>query len=58
MDNLVKMYRSPGYKWMAEHAAEHGWYPFRMEPWHWEYNPPGFREKFYAEADVHIRPKD
>jgi D-alanyl-D-alanine dipeptidase len=56
MDNLVKMYRAPAYKWMAEHAAEHGWYPFRNEPWHWEYNPEGFRNKFFAEADDSIRP--
>src|SRR5262249_20980282 len=25
-----------------------GWYPYGMEPWHWEYNPPAFPEKFKA----------
>jgi hypothetical protein len=56
MDNLVGMYRSPGYKWMAQHAAGHGWYPYRAEPWHWEYNPEGFRETFWADAEERIRP--
>lgn len=56
MDNLVKMYRSPAYKWMAEHGADHGWYPFRNEPWHWEYNPEGFRKTFFAELDAGHRP--
>jgi hypothetical protein len=22
---------------------------YQNEPWHWEYNPPGFREIFWAE---------
>jgi hypothetical protein len=45
---LVEMYKSPAYKWMFLHAAEFGWYPYRNEPWHWEYNPPGFPEGFAA----------
>jgi hypothetical protein len=56
MDNLVDMYRAPAYKWLAEHAAAYGWYPFRNEPWHWEYNPEGFRETFFAELDATHRP--
>ena len=55
MDNLTEMYRSPAYKWMAEHAAAHGWYPYRAEPWHWEHNPSGFRTTFFAEAEAALR---
>jgi len=25
------------HKWLVEHAWEHGWHPYKMEPWHWEY---------------------
>jgi hypothetical protein len=48
MARLVRMYRSPVYKWMMLRAREFGWYPYRREPWHWEYNPPGFKERFEA----------
>jgi D-alanyl-D-alanine dipeptidase len=58
MDNLTEMYRSPAYKWMAEHASEYGWYPYRREPWHWEHNPSGFRATFFAEAEAALRPSD
>jgi hypothetical protein len=46
MANLVRMYRSPVYKWMALRGREFGWYPYRREPWHWEYNPPGLKARF------------
>ena len=46
MVNMLKMYRSPIYKWMFLYGAEFGWYPYRREPWHWEYNPPKFPEQF------------
>jgi LAS superfamily LD-carboxypeptidase LdcB len=29
--------RTAAYKWLAEHAAEHGWNPYDREGWHWEY---------------------
>ncbi len=48
MSNIVAMYRSPVYKWMALHGREHGWFPYRREPWHWEYNPAGFPARFEA----------
>ena len=50
MGNLVRMYRSPVYKWMSLRAREFGWYPYRNEPWHWEYNPPGLKERFEGAA--------
>jgi D-alanyl-D-alanine dipeptidase len=46
--NLVKMTATPAHKWMLLRGASFGWYPFLHEPWHWEYNPPGFREAFRA----------
>lgn len=50
MAKIVRMYRSPVYKWMALNAATHGWFPYRREPWHWEYNPEGFKARFEAEG--------
>jgi hypothetical protein len=51
MANIVRMYRSPVYKWLALYGAKHGWFPYRREPWHWEYNPPGFKDRYEAGAD-------
>lgn len=48
MGNLVRMYRSPVYKWLSLRASEFGWFPYRNEPWHWEYNPPGLKARFEA----------
>jgi hypothetical protein len=50
LTNLIRMYRSPVYKWMFIHAGFYGWYPYKMEPWHWEYNPPGFDLRYEAEG--------
>lgn len=56
MDRMVNMYKSPSYKWMAEHGREYGWFAYRNEPWHWEYNPPGFRDTFWAKAEEGCAP--
>jgi hypothetical protein len=48
MANVVRMYRSPIYKWLALNGSRFGWFPYRREPWHWEYNPPGFAARFEA----------
>ena len=32
MGNLVRMYRSPVYKWMSLRAHEFGWYPYETSP--------------------------
>ena len=37
------------HKWLLLRGEGFGWYPYQNEPWHWEYNPPGFREIFWAE---------
>ena len=49
MSAVVDMRRSPVHKWLHLHAHKFGWYPFQHEPWHWEYNPPGFRDVFFAD---------
>jgi len=28
--------RQPLHLWLVEHAAQFGWYPYKVEPWHWE----------------------
>jgi len=43
--NVVDMYKSPVHKWMFLRGEPFGWFPYRKEPWHWEYNPVGFRER-------------
>ncbi|WP_428389943.1 D-alanyl-D-alanine carboxypeptidase family protein [Mucisphaera sp.] len=49
MKEVVDMRRSPVHKWLHLYGYRHGWYPFQHEPWHWEYNPPGFRDVFFAD---------
>lgn len=44
--NVMAMRRSPVHKWMALNGARFGWFPYTHEPWHWEYNPPGFARRF------------
>lgn len=48
MSNIIEMRRTPAHKWMFLKGAAYGWYPYQHEPWHWEYNPPGFRARFWA----------
>lgn len=47
MQNVADMRSSPVHKWMVLRGESFGWYPFGNEPWHWEYNPPGLRERFW-----------
>ena len=49
MSELVRMRESPVHKWLVLRGERFGWYPYQNEPWHWEYNPPGFREIYWAE---------
>jgi hypothetical protein len=46
MRNVVDMRQSPAHKFLFVRGARYGFYPYQNEPWHWEYNPPGFRELF------------
>ena len=49
MTNTIKLLSAPAYKWMFEHGAAFGFFQYRNEPWHWEYNPPGFTAQFWAD---------
>ncbi len=49
MAEMVRMRESPVHKWLHLRGEEFGWYPYQNEPWHWEYNPPGFREIYWAD---------
>ena len=35
-----RMRSTPAYRWLSAHAEAFGFYPYDLEPWHWEYNPP------------------
>jgi D-alanyl-D-alanine dipeptidase len=48
MAEVVRMRESPVHKWLLLRGEEFGWYPYQNEPWHWEFNPPGFREIYWA----------
>ncbi len=49
MAEVVRMRQSPVHKWLFLRGDEFGWYPYQNEPWHWEYNPPGFRPIFWQD---------
>jgi hypothetical protein len=49
MAELVRMRQSPVHKWLVLRGDDFGWYPYQNEPWHWEYNPPGFHASFWAD---------
>ena len=46
MSNVAGMRSAEAHKWMVLRGEKFGWYPYGNEPWHWEYNPPGFRDRF------------
>jgi hypothetical protein len=33
--------KTRAYAWLKENAGRYGFYPYKSEPWHWEYNPVG-----------------
>ena len=47
---MLNMLHSPVYKWLYQRGAEFGFYQYRAEPWHWEYNPNGFKDRFFDGA--------
>jgi hypothetical protein len=38
--NVAKLRKTSAYNWMVVNAHRFGFYPYKAEPWHWEYNPP------------------
>ena len=47
MAKVTDMRAQPAHKWMVLRGEEFHWYPYGNEPWHWEYNPPGLKERFF-----------
>lgn len=39
--NVAKLRKTKAYSWMVANAHRFGFYPYKTEPWHWEYNPAG-----------------
>src|SRR4030095_924189 len=39
-NNVAKLRKTRAYNWMVTNAQRFGFYPYKTEPWHWEYNPP------------------
>ncbi len=54
--DVVRMLYAPAYKWMYTQGAAFGFYMYSPESWHWEYNPLGFKDRFYA-AKPSLRPE-
>jgi uncharacterized protein YcbK (DUF882 family) len=48
MEKVVDMRATAAHKWMVFRGEEFGWYPYGNEPWHWEYNPPGLKDHYFA----------
>jgi hypothetical protein len=38
--NVAFQRKQAAYQWLVCNAARFGFYPYNVEPWHWEYNPP------------------
>jgi hypothetical protein len=55
--NVVAGHESLIHKWMFLKGAAHGWFPYSHEPWHWEYNPPGFRDEYRASIGLEPDPE-
>lgn len=58
MQNVADMRESPVHKWVFMHGAAFGWFPYQNEPWHWEYNPEGFRETFHQAITSPVSQED
>jgi hypothetical protein len=39
--NIPSLRRTPAYRWLVCNAGRFGFTPYSVEPWHWEFNPPG-----------------
>lgn len=53
MKDVVKKRESAAHKWLFVKGAKYGYYPLTNEPWHWEYNPPGFTDKMKKELEAY-----
>ena len=48
--NVDQLRKTRAYNWMVTNAQRFGFYPYKTEPWHWEYNPPAARA---SEVELH-----
>ncbi len=48
--NIPKQKQSRAYQWLVQNAKRFGFYPYELEPWHWEYNPPANGQQLEFEA--------
>jgi hypothetical protein len=39
-ENAPGQRKTAAWAWLVANAARFGFYPYDVEPWHWEYNPP------------------
>jgi LAS superfamily LD-carboxypeptidase LdcB len=37
--NVDRLRATAPYRWLRDNAVTYGFYPYSVEPWHWEYNP-------------------
>lgn len=37
---VAAMRKTAAWRWLDQNAVRFGFYPYGVEPWHWEYNPP------------------
>lgn len=37
--NVEALRKTKAYSWLVQNAGIFGFFPYRNEPWHWEYNP-------------------
>ena len=50
--NVTKLRKTSAYKWLVANAHRFGFYPYKNEPWHWEYNPPAQgQSELFSEMD-------
>ena len=57
--NVAKLRQTQGYKWMVANASRFGFYPYKDEPWHWEYNPPASGQpELFSETDDRFESED
>jgi hypothetical protein len=39
-ENVPAQRKTQAWAWLTANAERFGFYPYEVEPWHWEYNPP------------------
>lgn len=45
-----RLKKAPEYLWLRANAVKYGFYNYEVEPWHWEYNPPQYKQDHNTET--------